>query len=373
MSLVRRTFVSTSLLALSTALVVHSKPLICYAMMTTLSNTKNHPNQNESAALTDTAPGGIFRNTGSRLVYGKDDALFGSIEQLQGQKPFGHILDAGTGLHSLRWIATLGEERGMTQFTAITADRTMQQNVQREVDALNVSHMGNVVIGNWFPSSSSSTTTTTIITTTGGDGGQSSPLDFPPNTFDVILADYLIGAMDGFSPYQQDLMIPKLSKYLKPGGMLYIVGLQPIPDVAEGHANIICRVRQVRDACILLAGHRCYREYPVEWIQRQVQQWDPLELVTTTQFPILYKHATILNQINVGRSKFSYFPTPELAKEMKKVLDDLERQSIQAFQTVERIKLGFDYIVTARKKDSKEHNGNDDAPVNGGDNSAMRR
>lgn len=26
--------------------------------------------------------------------------------------------------------------------------------------------------------------------------------------------------------------------------------------------EIICKVRKIRDACILLAGHRCYREYP---------------------------------------------------------------------------------------------------------------
>lgn len=38
-----------------------------------------------------------------RLVYGRNDALFGAIEKQQGDKPFGAFLDAGTGLHSLRW------------------------------------------------------------------------------------------------------------------------------------------------------------------------------------------------------------------------------------------------------------------------------
>jgi hypothetical protein len=29
---------------------------------------------------------------------------------------------------------------------------------------------------------------------------------------------------------------------------------------------------KIQDACILLAGHRCYREYPMEWIQQQILQ-----------------------------------------------------------------------------------------------------
>ena len=33
----------------------------------------------------------------SRLVYGKDDSLFGLIEEKQGKTPFGNFLDAGTG------------------------------------------------------------------------------------------------------------------------------------------------------------------------------------------------------------------------------------------------------------------------------------
>jgi hypothetical protein len=228
----------------------------------------------------------------SRLVYGADDALFGSIEQQQGKVPFGSLLDAGTGMHSLRWIATLhDEERGMTKFTAITADKTMQQNVQREADALEISHLGNVIIGNWF--------------------GET-PLELD-ESYDTILADYLIGAMDGFSPYKQDEMIGKLVKYLKPGGRLYIVGLEPIPDSVPGEGNVICKVRQVRDACILLAGHRCYREYPLEWIQKQIKRYHPdLQLINTSTFPILYRHQTIVKQIDVARSKFSYFPTPEV-------------------------------------------------------------
>ncbi len=291
-----------------------------------------------------------------RLVYGDNDALFGHIEQQQGQKPFGSFLDAGTGLHSLRWIATLANDdiynpklKGslattMTDFTAVTADETMRRNVQREVDELGMSHLGQVVIGNWFPPDGDDTQSLASI-----DKDENGNL----KQYDTILADYLIGAMDGFSPYTQDQMIEKLAKRLKPGGRLYIVGLQPIPDSygdKDSPQNIICEVRKVRDACILLAGDRCYREYPLDWVTRQVNMTKSeganLKLIDSYTFPILYRHHTIVKQINVGRRKLARFPTKGLADDMRKVLDDLEKRSKAACEKMpdKRIPLGFDYV-----------------------------
>lgn len=77
--------------------------------------------------------------------------------------------------------------------------------------------------------------------------------------FDTILADYLIGAVDGFSPYEQDTIMDKLKEHLTPEGRLYFVGMQPIPDEFFPPTNIISEIRRARDACILLAGHRPYR------------------------------------------------------------------------------------------------------------------
>lgn len=111
----------------------------------------------------------------------------------------------------------------------------MQTNVMEEAKKLGVDMFGKVVVGNWDDSSSSQTLC-------------------KDEMFDTILADYLVGAIDGFSPYFQDLIFPRLCKHLKPGGRLYVVGLNPIPDKAEGDGNLICKVTKLRDACILLAG-----------------------------------------------------------------------------------------------------------------------
>ena len=126
-------------------------------------------------------------------------------------------------------------------FFAVTADLTMQSNVIDEAKKLGVDMYGKVVMGNW-------------------DG----PSLCEHEMFDTILADYLIGAIDGFSPYFQDLIFPRLCNHLNTGGRLYVVGLNPIPDFVEGDGNLICKVTKIRDACILLAG----KEYLVYTIKK---------------------------------------------------------------------------------------------------------
>jgi hypothetical protein len=121
-------------------------------------NEKDTTTTTKSSAETKALPMSSSKNNiprhHPRMVYGHDDALFGCIERQQGNRPFGRMLDAGTGLHSLRWIATLvgsGNGKGLTSCIAVTADETMQRNCQKEVDALGVSDYVTVVIGNWFP------------------------------------------------------------------------------------------------------------------------------------------------------------------------------------------------------------------------------
>ena len=57
------------------------------------------------------------------------DRLFQHVETLQAGAPWGHVLDAGTGVHSLRWIASLPTDR----WTAVTASAAMDAEVRKEV------------------------------------------------------------------------------------------------------------------------------------------------------------------------------------------------------------------------------------------------
>jgi hypothetical protein len=112
------------------------------------------------------------------------DILFKTIERFQGTKAWGRILDAGTGPHSMKWIQTLPS----SGWTAITADVNMRtQTLKESVISSDMRPQDAVVVGNWMDSAFCDTV----------------------GTFDTILADYLIGAVDGFSPYQQDEILVK--------------------------------------------------------------------------------------------------------------------------------------------------------------------
>ena len=286
----------------------------------------------------------------AKVVKGSDDALFGSIEKSQQEsgKPFGEFLDSGTGSHSLRWIASLvgkdsADDLSISRYCAVTADETMRRNVQNEAEALGIEDKGEVVIGNWaegFDLEEDDKRSTIIK----GEGRHLCKNE----KYDTILCDYLIGAVDGFSPYYQDRIFPRLVTHLRPGGRVYVVGLNPIPDKVDGPAHVFCKITKLRDACILLAGHRCYREYPPDWIERHLKLAG-LEVVSQKRFPIMYSFNTMLRQLNVARSKLSLFPSKGLADEMRKSIDDLEAEAKQAIDKspTGRIRLGFDYVITA--------------------------
>ena len=195
---------------------------------------------------------------------------------------------------------------------------------------------------------------------------------FPPADC-LLVSLFIIYLSFSEAPYKQDMMLDLLAQRLQPGGRLYIVGLEPIPDSYGTPPNspqaIISDVRRIRDACILLAGDRCYREYPVEWIERQLhsKQAQPpspahtndstinnhsnntprLHWLASKQFPILYSHRTIVKQIEVARKKLPQIPSKALARELSNTLRELELRSYAATEQISkttRIQCGFDYV-----------------------------
>ena len=113
-------------------------------------------------------------HTGSRL--------YQIVADMQGDRPWGNFLDAGTGKGSLRWLLTLDTER----WTAITASPGMAEQVTRELGDQKRPE-DRLLVGNW-----------------------SDPEFLQGERFDTVLADYLLGAIDGFAPYTQDQLFSRL-------------------------------------------------------------------------------------------------------------------------------------------------------------------
>lgn len=87
------------------------------------------------------------------------------------------MLDAGTGTQSARWIAGLTS----TRWTAVSADAGHLAETRDAVSS-KIRAVDRLIVGNW------------------------SDANFLANdVFDTVLAEYLLGAIEGYAPYFQYL------------------------------------------------------------------------------------------------------------------------------------------------------------------------
>lgn len=75
------------------------------------------------------------------------DILFSTVEKMHGSRLWGKFLDAGTGLHSIKWVQTLPT----TSWTAITADNYMRtQMVSDSSVSSKLRPVDQLIVGNWM-------------------------------------------------------------------------------------------------------------------------------------------------------------------------------------------------------------------------------
>lgn len=66
------------------------------------------------------------------------------VESLHGARPWGRVLDAGTGVHSLGWVGALEA----TSVVAVTGDEAMQRDLEQRSNG-RLSSPTELVCGNW--------------------------------------------------------------------------------------------------------------------------------------------------------------------------------------------------------------------------------
>ena len=175
----------------------------------------------------------------------KYSALYRYIESVNGDRSWGRLLDAGTGVNSLSWVSSLDTEG----WTAVTGSASEADWV-RDAVAGSMRDQDRLVEGNW-----------------------ADPELLKGEVYDTVLADYLLGAIEGFAPYFQSYLFTRLRPLV--GKTLYVTGLEPYvptvkPDTEAG--QLVWEIGRFRDACVLLAGQRPYREYPAQWVVDNLQR-----------------------------------------------------------------------------------------------------
>ncbi len=232
----------------------------------------------------------------------REDALFSWIERVHGPT-WGSVLDAGTGDHSLGWLSSLSP----AALTGVTVESWRLDGLR------SVAPGARIVQGQW-----------------------TDPLLLAGERFDVVVADYVIGAIDGHAPYFQYGFLERIRPHV--GSRLYLVGMEPPP--RDG--SVLDEVCRCRDAAILLAGHRCYREYPrelvVDWLART-----GFRVLDATSFPNVLKERFVNGQLDVARRKLPYFTDPALADAFSAYIEDVRRRALAAVPRT----WGSDWVIAA--------------------------
>jgi len=252
----------------------------------------------------------------------KTPFLFSKIEELHGAAAWGHVLDAGTGLKSLRWITSLPTRR----WTAVTAQPSMAEAARRALPT--VRRPGDrIIVGNWADASL-----------------------LADEHFDTVLLDYFIGAMDAFAPYSQEALVHRLASVTR--GTLYVTGLEPyVPIVADEEVGrFVGDLGRLRDACQLLARDRPYREFPAHWVAATLRQ---AGLVVTHRkfYPIRYRKRFLDSQLEICEARVQRFTDAALARAMRNHIAEMRRRGETLMKRHDGLPYGRDYLLRAVRND----------------------
>jgi len=249
----------------------------------------------------------------------KHPPLFRYIEKLHGDRPWGSVLDAGTGIQSLRWMADLATDR----WTAISAAGSHAEPLRKALGTA-MRKQDKIVIGNWIDANL-----------------------LKDEIFDTVIADYLLGAVEGFSPYFQ----PYLFRRLRPltGKTLYVKGLEPYvpinrPETKAG--QLVWEIGRFRDACVLLGGDVPYREYPAHWVVDQLKIAG-FTVQSVKHFENRYRTRFVNAQIDLCTLGLERLADRNLAQTLKARGEALRAEVLAYIEAEGSLGFGRNYVIAA--------------------------
>ncbi|GAB4072067.1 class I SAM-dependent methyltransferase [Ancylobacter sonchi] len=244
--------------------------------------------------------------------------MFGVIQHVQGDAPWGSVLDAGTGVRSARWISGLPSSR----WTAVSADPEHLTLTEAAV-ATARRPQDRLVLGNW-----------------------QDPALLAGESHDTVLAEYLLGAIESYAPYFQSDLFARLRPLVR--GRLYVVGVDPyvIGAAADEAGALVPAIGRLRDACALLAGVTPYREYPAEWVMQRLEQVG-LRIVFARRFPNVYDRQWVERQLVDGRQLAERIDDPAVAAALTSRIDALRKRAEELLVGHGGLAHGHDYVIAA--------------------------
>lgn len=244
--------------------------------------------------------------------------IFAAVEALHGDAPYGRVLDAGTGPKSLAWLTKLDTE----SITAVTGAKPMAAQVRKRLGAWQ-RPQDQMIIGNW-----------------------ANPKLLAGEQFDTVLADNLLGSIEGLAPFFQTELFPRLR--LLTAKRIYVTGMEPyvIDKPADEAGPLIWEIGRYRDACLTLTGQRTYREFPAGWVMAQLRR-SGFQLVGVRKVPVRYKADFVKGQIDLAKPSLERLADNALGQSLIAHGEELKNRALAHVEKNGSLDHGFVHVIAA--------------------------
>src|SRR5690606_6664644 len=102
----------------------------------------------------------------------------------------------------------------------------------------------------------------------------------------------------------------------------------------------------LRDACLLLAGERPYREYPMDWMLRHLKQAG-FRVLDAQRYGIRYGERFINSQLDMCDQRLARLRDRSLAVVMSAHVAQLRERALAYAAAEGGLRYGNDYVISA--------------------------
>jgi SAM-dependent methyltransferase len=218
---------------------------------------------------------------------------------------WGNVLDAGAGFNSMCWLLRQ-EYDTITAVTATTEGRYGSSDLTQSLS--NHKNQVKIVLGNW----------------------QQNDFFSKSKQFDVVVADYLLGATERHWSFGADAMMDRLLERLLPGGYLLLVGLEPYETTLNRDIRddrIVLDIESIGDTAAVLAGASTYRELPMSWVRYQIERRvGEYQIIGTKQFEMTLTENSLKLQLRYAKQMAEKIKDTQLRTSYLKRIRSLEAE-----------------------------------------------
>ena len=245
------------------------------------------------------------------------DTLFQRIE-IWYNKPFGSVLDTRTEEHSLQRLLSTQTQ----SITAIKGDPYRKKGLEFSYKE-KLRTEDRILHGNWKHDDL-----------------------LNRECFDIVVAGYLLGAIDGFAPYFKMELFGRLKRYMK--DKIYIIGLEPYLNLVNSKGDLLMLgLSRLGDACIILSKHRSCREYLMKWMKQNLQ-YHSLQITQQQKLPIFYDRQFVHDSLQFCREGVIFLPLSLLKRSLFEEIANVKTKLYSLLKIYSFISFGFDYVIEAK-------------------------